>query len=1427
MIKKVRKYITLILAVIMTMVMSISVFASSTPPPPKTDDIPAVASFTINEKGITSKAKSTYTIFTNGGVGSTARDRKPETKEFTVILNVAAKDKDKKDDAIFTVRSNNRAVVDVEPVTGGFKVTAVGNGKAVVTLTDAKAGLAKPKTAKINFTVNTYVDEITVTNNSFDIGASDKKTGSLTLNVAVNGDATNKKVNFKLKNATDSSIATVNAKGVVASKKSTAATKPVDITISSADGKCSINQVVTVIQNKVDTVNILYPAPSNFATARNAAAYQYKYQMTTNPSNDNNTIQIVAEGRNSKKEVVLDADLIYTSNKPAIATVDENGLVTARGNGAAKITVAARDGVKVTGKAVIDVTVTTEPLAINIAKPVITTQMNKKYTIKLGATVDAKLVATGNRQLNYEVIELPEGAVLDKDIELLKSKGLFTGSAIININAKKGSYRIKVSSAKNPKVFNFVNIEVLSGFPEEIKIAKPVIYSEANKTINNLGASVANSVPITGNKALTYEFVGPTPAGFILNETTGRLTIPKDVEGSYRIKVTAVKNPSVENYVEVRVGNITNKVTVSVPTPQLAIGGVDPTSTTTATVKVEGKGGSDSSFSEVTFTSTNPKVAEVDPKTGRITAFSKGTANISATSADGKKSNAAKVTVTQWVSDINVAGAKKEAGINNYSVKVTADSKVKLTASVVANGANNNTLKDAVNDSGITVKKTGNVYEVTTASVGNYSLKIPATIGDAVATVNVQVVSAIASNVLKNEFDNLKDVTVKMGSPVTLDLNKWYDGAVSEKLTLKIPTNNKDGRNNGNITVAGYTITGKKLTAFDNPVYLDVMYGTDLIGTLNVRVVESDASFATSLDTRLSNFIAGENFNWAGIQAIFNTKDKVAANRNLINVTINNPNWDATDIKSKVKSEEEFIKGFFDMFADTFFTTDEQAYGQITVSGNNLDIEAWRVIDEGYKVAVRVDDVTTEYTGEGARNAIIEAFKDEFYKAAGSNTLMALDGRVYNITVTKNNVGKGTTAINNYNAVSYQRDYRLQFNARAGAVDEYLKAKYDAAKAEFEYKLGLEGYYLADYGVSAVDYANNTAVVKLGPAKYDYDDLLDSQKDAINTDVAAYEALREEFKNYIKDVFEDVEKATVTVSGEKLEFLRTEDRPGNDMSLRNLAEQLMEKLGTSLEEIVNRSISIDANYYVFGKTHNRTYNINFIPDADKISDKINNDIKGYVDEFNANPESDKNGKLAFDSTTRKLTVNYYNDSVEEDLINNKQLREAVADVINKIVDEEGVTSYSLFRGAVEFKDFKWSQKSSNVSSSDIKSDIMKFVLGSTKTLDAKMSDLKLRDDKLGIAVTFDMEGLGAKTFVYTIEFVNVPKPTSPANPAIAEEVVASDESDESDEVVVDEEVAEDAIVEDVDEVVDEVANINEETEDDIADESDVEVEVEE
>ena len=331
----------------------------------------------------------------------------------------------------------------------------------------------------------------------------------------------------------------------------------------------------------------------------------------------------------------------FTSDNDAVATVDDNGLVTALSSGEAVITVITEDGKK-TAKCKI----TVEKEIIQLKTITIT---NAPAELEKGAQVQLGIKYIPDNTTQSKSVEWKTS---DASVAVVSSTGLVTAK-------KTGTVTITAVSKADSSIQSKVTIKVLSHItgvtvtgpsgtlytdtkykftakitPDDTTDNKTVIWSVSDSNI----AQIATDGTLSFKKAGTVDVIATVKA-------TSSNTIIK------KLTVTGVK----------RVINVSSvaldKTTVNLKKEE--------------TVKLNATiAPADADNKEVTYTSSNSAVAKVD-NTGLVTALSSGEAVITVTTKDGSKTASCKVTVAKETEPLAITVTSKISG-NDYTFTANA-----------------------------------------------------------------------------------------------------------------------------------------------------------------------------------------------------------------------------------------------------------------------------------------------------------------------------------------------------------------------------------------------------------------------------------------------------------------------------------------------------------------------------------------------------------------------------------------------------------------------------------------------------------------------------------------------------------------------------------------------------------------------------------
>lgn len=405
--------------------------------------------------------------------------------------------------------------------------------------------------------------------------------GTETLTATVSPkDAANKKVTWKSSNA---AIASVDANGKVTGVKAGEAT----ITVTTEDGGKTATCKVTVSDKEIKVTGVkLNKSETSLLVG----------------GNETLTATVLPEDATNQ-------NVTWKSDKPEIASVDDNGKVTGVAAGEATITVTTEDGSKTA----------TCKVTVKAATVAVTGVTLNKATLSLIAGASETLTATvapadaTNKKVTWKS---SDAAVATVDANG-KVTGVKAGTATITVTTEDGA---KTATCK-------------------VTVTIPVTGVTLNKTSTTIAVGVIEELTATvapanaTNQKVTWKSSDPAVArvksnGNVLGISVGEATITVTTEDGGKTATC-----------KVRVLSKVNKVTV---TPANLTLGKNKRYTLTATVDTQS-----GPNNGVTWASSNPLIAMVSSAGEVITRDKVGTVTITATSiADPTKKGTCTVTVS-------------------------------------------------------------------------------------------------------------------------------------------------------------------------------------------------------------------------------------------------------------------------------------------------------------------------------------------------------------------------------------------------------------------------------------------------------------------------------------------------------------------------------------------------------------------------------------------------------------------------------------------------------------------------------------------------------------------------------------------------------------------------------------------------------------
>ena len=612
---------------------------------------------------------------------------------------------------------------DVASVDGG-KVTALKPGKATVTVTTADGG----KTATCSVTVEAKMIPVTgVTLDKTEAELVEGESITLTATIAPE-DATDKTVSWV---SSDEEIAKVDSEG----KVSAIAPGTADITVTTTDGEKKAVFALTVVAKVVPVESIAIDKETLELVEGDSAT------LTATVSPDN----------------ASDKTYAWTSSNPDVATVAEDGTVTAIAPGNTTITATSNDGGK------------TASCEVSVAKrviPVESVTLSGETSVTAGDTVTFTYTITPSDATVQDV----KWSSSDESVIKVDADGtavvLKNGVATITVTTVDGEKTASAKILASPLLVSSLSLDVTS-----LTLAA----GEEGKLVATVAPENAT------NKELSWKSLSTSVATV---DAEGNVKAVKP--GTAKIRVSTTDGSKLNAECEVTVTKAKVAVTgVSLDNTLLLIS-VGESRKLSATVKPSG-----ATNKEVSWASSNESVATVDSN-GNVKGLKEGSATITVTTKDGSKTATCKVTVSKPVSTIAVTGVS----LNKTSLSLTVGESQSLSATVSPSNASDKSVSwKSSNTSVATVDGSGNVKAV---KAGTAKVTVTTKDGSKTATCNVTVKSS--SVAVTSISLNKKDLYLSEGESEKLIVTFNPSDATNKEVTWESDTPSKATvDNNGNV----------------------------------------------------------------------------------------------------------------------------------------------------------------------------------------------------------------------------------------------------------------------------------------------------------------------------------------------------------------------------------------------------------------------------------------------------------------------------------------------------------------------------------------------------------------------------------------------------------------------------------------------------
>ena len=503
-----------------------------------------------------------------------------------------------------------------------------------------------------------------------------------------------------------------------------------------------------------------------------------------------------------------DADnknVIWSSSDESIATVDQDGKVTAVKEGVAVITVTTEDGGKT---ATCEVTVRKKEEPAPDPIPVIGVTLDKtELTLIEGETAELVATVTPDDADNKNVI----WSSSDESIVTVDQDGKVTavkeGVAVITVTAEDGDktatceVTIKKKEEPAPEPIPVVGVsldktelELIEGETAElVAIVTPKDADNKNVTWSSSDESIA-TVDQNGKVTAVKEGVAIITVTTEDGDKTAtcKVTVKKKV-----ISVTDVILDETE--LELTEGESSELVAIVIP------------------------GNADNK--NVTWSSSDESIATVDQH-GKVTALKEGVAIITVTTEDGGKSATCEVTVLKKVVFVT------DVTLNETEIEMAEDEVADLVATVSPADADNKKVNWSSSDESIaTVDQNGRIYAL---KEGYVTITVTTEDGGKTATCEVTVTKRVISVISVSL--NKTELKLKEGATETLIATVTPDNADDKTVTWnsdhpEVATVDANGKvtavRAGSCTITVKTNDGGKTATCEVIVIGDVTGGTE------------------------------------------------------------------------------------------------------------------------------------------------------------------------------------------------------------------------------------------------------------------------------------------------------------------------------------------------------------------------------------------------------------------------------------------------------------------------------------------------------------------------------------------------------------------------------------------------------------------------
>ena len=595
------------------------------------------------------------------------------------------------------------------------KVTAFALGETTITIT-AKSGVS----TTINVTVVATPAALITLNKT---EATLKATETVALEATVGPETTtDKTVTWT---TSDASIATVDENGVVTAVTVGKAT----ITATTVNGLKATSEI-TVVATPAASITL------NKTEATLKATETVSLEATVAP------------------DTTTDKSVIWSSSDSNIATVDENGVITAVAVGKATITATTANGLK----AECEITVV-ESLAASISLNKSEATLKATETVSLEATIGPE--TTTDKTVTW--------TTSDDSIATVDENGIVTAVAVGNAtitattaNGLKATCEITVAETPASGIVIDKDALGITGDNLEMRVGD-------TKTIN-----VSVEPATTTDKSVTFSSSNAEVATVYTDGKVTALAL-----GETTITITAKSG----------VSTTINVTVVATPAASITLNKAEATLKATETVALEATVGPETTTNKsVTWSTSDASIGTVD-ENGVVTAVAVGKATITATTANGLKATC-EITVAETPAS-GIVIDKDALGITGNNLEMRVGDTKTINVTVEPATATDKTITFSSSNAEVaTVDADG---KVTALALGETTITITARSGVS-ASITVNVVATSAASITLNKIEATLKATETVALEATIDPETTTDKSVTWSTSdASIATVDEDG----------------------------------------------------------------------------------------------------------------------------------------------------------------------------------------------------------------------------------------------------------------------------------------------------------------------------------------------------------------------------------------------------------------------------------------------------------------------------------------------------------------------------------------------------------------------------------------------------------------------------------------------------------